>query len=85
MSTASSRVVFRGCDYSSAHGGVSCAYASSDASNSSSIIGSRLNNNRRKLKSAYNTGDLSPPWSRGEQAPVTAARKGWKTEKSSVG
>ena len=85
ISTASSRVVFRGCYYSYAVGGVSCAYASNDASYSFSNIGSRLNNNRRKLKSAYNTGDLSPPWSRGEQAPVTAARKGWKTEKSSVG
>ena len=85
ISTASSRVVFRGYNNSYANGGVSCAHANSDASNSNSNIGSRLNNNRRKLKSAYNTGDLSPPWSRGEQAPVTAARKGWKTEKSSVG
>ena len=85
ISTASSRVVFRGCSYSGAYGGVSFANANIDASSSSSNIGSRLNNNRRKLKSAYNTGDLSPPWSRGEQAPVTAARKGWKTEKSSVG
>ena len=85
ISTASSRVVFRGCNNSNAIGGVSCANANNDASNSNSNIGSRLNNNRRKLKSAYNTGDLSPPWSRGEQAPVTAARKGWKTEKSSVG
>ena len=85
ISTASSRVVFRGFYYSNAYGGVSCAYAVYDASSSYSNIGSRLNNNRRKLKSAYNTGDLSPPWSRGEQAPVTAARKGWKTEKSSVG
>ena len=85
ISTASSRVVFRGCNNSYANGGVSYANANNDASNSNSNIGSRLNNNRRKLKSAYNTGDLSPPWSRGEQAPVTAARKGWKTEKSSVG
>ena len=85
ISTASSRVVFRGCNDSNAYGGVSFANASYDASYSYSNIGSRLNNNRRKLKSAYNTGDLSPPWSRGEQAPVTAARKGWKTEKSSVG
>lgn len=85
ISTASSRVVFRGYNNSNANGGVSYANANNDASNSNSNIGSRLNNNRRKLKSAYNTGDLSPPWSRGEQAPVTAARKGWKTEKSSVG
>lgn len=85
VSTAVSRVVFRGYNSAYAGGGVSYASASYDASGSSSNIGSRLNNNRRKLKSAYNTGDLSPPWSRGEQAPVTAARKGWKTEKSSVG
>ena len=85
ISTASSRVVFRGYNSSFAYGGVSFAFAVSVASYSYSSIGSRLNNNRRKLKSAYNTGDLSPPWSRGEQAPVTAARKGWKTEKSSVG
>ena len=42
ISTASSRVVFRGCVSSGAFGGVSCAYANSDASNSSSYIGSRL-------------------------------------------
>ncbi|EKN07991.1 hypothetical protein [Parabacteroides merdae] len=40
ISTASSRVVFRG--YSYAFGGVSCAYANYDASNSYSSIGSRL-------------------------------------------
>ena len=80
-----SRVVFRGYNNSNANGGVSYANANNDASNSNSNIGSRLNNNRRKFKSAYNTGDLSPPWSRGKQAPVTAARKGWKTEKTSVG
>ena len=85
VSTAASRVVFRGYYYANANGGVSYANANNDASNSNSNIGSRLNNNRRKLKSAYNTGDLSPPWSRGKQAPVTAARKGWKTEKTSVG
>ena len=42
ISTAASRVVFRGCYYANASGGVSCAYASSDASSSSSYIGSRL-------------------------------------------
>ena len=85
VSTAVSRVVFRGYNNANANGGVSYANAVYDASNSNSNIGSRLNNNRRKFKSAYNTGDLSPPWSRGKQAPVTAARKGWKTEKTSVG
>ncbi len=42
ISTAASRVVFRGCNYANAGGGVSCAYAGSDASNSYSYIGSRL-------------------------------------------
>lgn len=42
ISTAASRVVFRGYNYALANGGVSCANASSDASNSYSDIGSRL-------------------------------------------
>ena len=42
ISTAASRVVFRGCNDSGAGGGVSYAYADSDASCSSSYIGSRL-------------------------------------------
>ena len=42
ISTAASRVVFRGCYYANASGGVSCAVASSDASSSVSNIGSRL-------------------------------------------
>ena len=42
ISTAASRVVFRGCYYSYASGGVSCADANHDASSSSSYIGSRL-------------------------------------------
>ena len=42
ISTAASRVVFRGCHYASAGGGVSYAFASSGASSSYSFIGSRL-------------------------------------------
>ena len=42
ISTAVSRVVFRGCYYANAGGGVSCANASYDASYSLSNIGSRL-------------------------------------------
>ena len=42
ISTAACRVVFRGCNNACAYGGVSCAYAGSDASSSSSNIGSRL-------------------------------------------
>lgn len=42
ISTAVSRVVFRGFNYAYANGGVSFAYASNDASYSFSFIGSRL-------------------------------------------
>ncbi len=42
ISTAASRVVFRGCYYADAVGGVSCANAHIDASYSDSYIGSRL-------------------------------------------
>ena len=42
ISTAASRVVFRGCYYAYAYGGVSYAAAASDASYSSSGFGSRL-------------------------------------------
>lgn len=42
VSTAVVRVVFRGYSYAVAYGGVSCAYAFYDASNSSSSFGSRL-------------------------------------------
>ena len=42
ISTAAFRVVYRGCYYASASGGVSNANASSDASSTSTYIGSRL-------------------------------------------
>ena len=42
ISTAVSRVVFRGYNSAFAYGGVSCAFANYDASNSYSYIGSRL-------------------------------------------
>lgn len=42
FSSASGRVVYRGCYYANAHGGVSSAYASSDASSASTDVGSRL-------------------------------------------
>ena len=42
ISTAACRVVFRGCSYAYAHGGVSCANAYCGASSSYSYIGSRL-------------------------------------------
>ena len=42
ISTAAGRVVYRGCNYASAYGGVSNAYAVNDASNASTNVGSRL-------------------------------------------
>ena len=42
ISTATGRVVYRGCYYASAYGGVSYANANSDASNTSTNVGSRL-------------------------------------------
>ena len=70
-----SRVVYRGYNNANANGGVSNANANNDSSNSDTNRGSRLNNNLRKLKSVYDTRDLSPPLSRGERAPVTASER----------
>ena len=42
ISTATVRVVYRGCSHADAYGGVSNANANSDASNTSAYIGSRL-------------------------------------------
>ena len=42
ISTATVRVVYRGCDYASAYGGVSHANANNDASSASAHVGSRL-------------------------------------------
>lgn len=42
ISTATGRVVYRGYSYAIAYGGVSNAYANSDASNANSYVGSRL-------------------------------------------
>ena len=42
ISTATVRVVYRGCNFAGAHGGVSYANANNDASNSYTYVGSRL-------------------------------------------
>ena len=42
ISTATVRVVYRGCYYAYAHGGVSSANASNDASSTHAHVGSRL-------------------------------------------
>ena len=52
ISTASSRVVYRGCGNASAHGGVSAASAYYDASNTSANIGSRLAFRGRLVKAS---------------------------------
>ena len=39
---SANRVLFRGCYYASSNGGISCTYANSDASNTSTNVGSRL-------------------------------------------
>ncbi len=63
-----SRVVYRGYNNANSFGGLSCANANNDPSNSNSNVGSRL----EIKESAYNTGDVSPPLSRGKQASVKA-------------
>ena len=42
ISTAAGRVVYRGCDYANASGGVVYAYASNVASYANATVGSRL-------------------------------------------
>ena len=42
ISTSTGRVVYRGCNYANAYGGVSMSYAGSDSSYASTSIGSRL-------------------------------------------
>ena len=42
ISTATVRVVYRGCIHASAFGGVSSAYAYNDASSTGAVVGSRL-------------------------------------------
>ena len=66
-------MVYRGNNNANANGGVSYANANNDASNSNTNVGSRLNYNRKKKKSAYNNGNVFPPWSRGRRATATAA------------
>ena len=52
ISTAASRVVYRGCYYASASGGVSNAHADSDASSTYASVGSRLAFRGRLVKAA---------------------------------
>ena len=52
ISTAASRVVYRGCNYAYAYGGVSHANASPDASGASTVVGSRLAFRGRLVKAA---------------------------------
>ena len=62
------RVVYRGYNNANANGGVSNANANNDASNANTNVGSRLTN----YQSAYNDGDVSLTWCRGERATAIA-------------
>ena len=70
------RVVYRGNNNANANGGVSNANANNAPSNSNTNVGSRLNYNRNKTKSAYNKGNVFPPWSRGRGATAKAVMTG---------
>lgn len=66
------RVVYRGNNNANANGGVSYANANNAPSNSNANYGSRLNYNRNRIESAYNNGNVFPPWCRGRGATATA-------------
>lgn len=82
FSSASGRVVYRGCYYAFANGGVSSAYASLDASYANSVVGSRL---EIKIYRRTTMRTRSSMWCRGKRATATASMKGRKAETSSVG
>lgn len=82
ISTSTGRVVYRGCYYAYAYGGVSSAYANSDATSADTYVGSRL---EIKIYRRTTMGTRSPMWCRGKRATATASMKGRKAETSSVG
>lgn len=82
FSSALCRVVYRGCFYASAGGGVSSANANSDASYANTDVGSRL---EIKIYRRTTMGTRSSMWCRGKRATATASMKGRKAETSSVG
>lgn len=82
FSSASGRVVYRGCSSAIAYGGVSYAYANYDASSASSNVGSRL---EIKIYRRTTMRTRSSMWCRGKRATATASMKGRKAETSSVG
>ena len=82
ISTATGRVVYRGCHDAIAYGGVSGAYAYYDASHASSVVGSRL---EIKIYRRTTMRTRSSMWCRGKRATATASMKGRKAETSSVG
>lgn len=82
FSSASGRVVYRGCYYAYAFGGVSNANANNDASNANSNVGSRL---EIKIYRRTTMRTRSSMWCRGKRATATASMKGRKAETSSVG
>ena len=76
------RVVYRGCNYAYANGGVSVAVANNDASNANTYVGSRL---EIKIYRRTTMRTRSSMWCRGKRATATASIKGRKAETSSVG
>ena len=82
ISTATGRVVYRGCDYAYAHGGVSSAGAGNVASVAVADVGSRL---EIKIYRRTTMRTCSSMWCRGKRATATASMKGRKAETSSVG
>ena len=82
ISTATGRVVYRGCNNAYASGGVSSANASDDDSDASTYVGSRL---EIKIYRRTTMRTRSSMWCRGKRATATASMKGRKAETSSVG
>jgi hypothetical protein len=82
FSSASGRVVYRGCNNANANGGVSNANANNDASNANTNVGSRL---EIKIYRRTTMRTRSSMWCRGKRATATASMKGRKAETSSVG
>jgi hypothetical protein len=72
ISTAASRVVYRGYSNADAYGGVSHAYANNDASVAYTNVGSRL---EIKIYRRTTMGTRSPMWCRGKRATATASHE----------
>lgn len=74
-----SRVVYRGYNNANSNGGVSYANANNDSSNSNANVGSRLNNNQKKLIGVQRWGRVPTVVPR--ETSLSNSSFGWKTEK----